>query len=326
MPVSGQELATLDFANLIGGPLNAIVEAQAKSAITTANFIKEVAFDKNGEIVNVNFKYNRKDNNGRDQDFTLTVPFLTMLPIPYITIETAEVEFNAKITSTTQSDVKSSFSQDIDAEVGGNYWFVRASMKSKTSYQRTSSSSDREERTFDMRVYVRARNADMPAGTERLLNILENAIDERNGSTSVVGTVTAATGATVTVSSATGIAIGWTVSIGSQDVTVTAISGNVLTVSPAPTPAPKSGDRFFANLEPPPPALAASVFSGTCDGASNTGQKVIKVKVAGPIAQGWKLTVGSVEYTVDSVSGVNITVTTDVSVAITDGTAFRATK
>ncbi len=44
-------IASLDFANLIGGPLNAVVEAQAKSAITTANFIKEVAFTKEGNKV-----------------------------------------------------------------------------------------------------------------------------------------------------------------------------------------------------------------------------------------------------------------------------------
>ncbi len=33
MPVSGKELATLDFANLIGGPLNAVVEAQANPCL-----------------------------------------------------------------------------------------------------------------------------------------------------------------------------------------------------------------------------------------------------------------------------------------------------
>ena len=55
MPVSGQELASLDFANLIGGPINAVVEAQAKAAITTANFIQEVGFDEKGEVKNVSF-------------------------------------------------------------------------------------------------------------------------------------------------------------------------------------------------------------------------------------------------------------------------------
>ena len=115
MPVSGRELASLDFANLIGGPLNAVVEAQAKSAISTANFVKEVAFDKNGKIVNVDFNYNRKNDDGRDQNFTLTVPFLTMLPVPYITISDAVVEFNAKITSINESQSESNFKQQVEA-------------------------------------------------------------------------------------------------------------------------------------------------------------------------------------------------------------------
>lgn len=179
MPVSGRELASLDFANLIGGPLNAVIEAQAKSAITTANFIREVGFDKDGKVVNVDFSYNRKNDNGSDQEFTLTLPFISMLPIPYITVTHAEIEFNAKITSTTESKSDSNFSQVVDASVGGNYWFVSAKLQSKTSYQRSSSASDREERTFDMHVKVEARNQDMPAGTERILTLLENTIEEK---------------------------------------------------------------------------------------------------------------------------------------------------
>ena len=190
MPVSGRELASLDFANLIGGPLNAVVEAQAKSAITTANFVREVAFDKDGKVVNVDFKYNRKNDNGSDQEFTLTVPFLTMLPVPYITVNEASIEFNAKITSINESSTESNFSQQVDASVGGRYWFVSAKVQSKTAYQKKSSTSEREERTFDMHVGVKARNDDMPAGTERILTILEQAITEKGGSIlSVTGMV-----------------------------------------------------------------------------------------------------------------------------------------
>lgn len=181
MPVNGQELATLDFGNLIGGPLNAVVEAQAKSAMRTTDFIREVAFDKNGKIINVDFSYTRTNDEGHNEDFTLTVPFLTMVPIPYVQIETATVEFNAKITSITQQATLSQISNNTDVSASGGWWFARAAMVSKTSYQRTSASSDKEERTFDMRVYVRARGADLPSGTERLLTILENVITEHKG-------------------------------------------------------------------------------------------------------------------------------------------------
>lgn len=182
MPVNGQELATLDFGNLIGGPLSAVVEAQAKSSMRTADFIREVAFDKDGKLLTVDFVYNRRnDDTNTDEEFTLTVPFLTMLPVPYIQIDEAIIEFNAKITSITQQGTMSELKNRTDASAGGSWWFARAAITSKTSYQRTSASSDKEERTFDMRVYVKARGTDMPSGTERLLTILENVITERKG-------------------------------------------------------------------------------------------------------------------------------------------------
>jgi len=179
MPVSGKELSSLDFANLIGGPLNAVVEAQAKSAITTANFIKEVGFDKEGKVVNVDFTYNRKNDNGSDQEFTLTMPFLCMLPVPYITVSNAVIEFNAKITSTTESSTSTVLDNNTDVKAGGGFWFITSRVTSKTAYQRKTASSDKEERTFDMHVRVEATNQDMPAGTERILTLLENSISEQ---------------------------------------------------------------------------------------------------------------------------------------------------
>lgn len=181
MPVSGSEIASLDFSNLIGGPLNAIVEAQAKSAITTVNFIKEVAFDNDGKVRNVDFTYNRKNENGKDQKFTMTVPFLTMLPVPYITINNALVEFNAKITSINESSMSDDFKTEVEASGGGSWWFCSARVTSKTSYQRKSSTSEKAERAFDMHVKVEASNQDMPPGTEHLLTILENCITEKSG-------------------------------------------------------------------------------------------------------------------------------------------------
>lgn len=174
MPVSGKELATLDFANLIGGPLNAVVEAQAKSGLATVNFIKETSFDKDGNLINVDFKYSREGG-----DFSLTVPFLTLLPVPYITISEAEIEFNAKITSINESKA------DDDLTTGGELeastWWSSAKLQSKTSYQRKTTATEREERTFDMHVRVLAGNQEIPAGTERLLTILEGSIAEKKG-------------------------------------------------------------------------------------------------------------------------------------------------
>ena len=67
MPNIGQELASIDFASMLGGPLIAVVNAQAQAAMSSVNFIKAVGFepattDANGGVVPgkpiyVSFKY-----------------------------------------------------------------------------------------------------------------------------------------------------------------------------------------------------------------------------------------------------------------------------
>lgn len=63
----GTELASLDFGNLIGGPLEAVITAQSQAAEATTKFIKEVGFYEEGTTINdvdvgntpvyVDFKY-----------------------------------------------------------------------------------------------------------------------------------------------------------------------------------------------------------------------------------------------------------------------------
>src|SRR5687768_16438971 len=44
MPSPGQELASIDFASMLGGPLVAVINAQSQAAMSSVNFIKEVGF------------------------------------------------------------------------------------------------------------------------------------------------------------------------------------------------------------------------------------------------------------------------------------------
>ncbi|MCU0640221.1 MAG: DUF2589 domain-containing protein, partial [Candidatus Krumholzibacteria bacterium] len=41
----GQELSSIDFQSMIGGPLTAVIKAQAQSAQTSVDFIKSVGFN-----------------------------------------------------------------------------------------------------------------------------------------------------------------------------------------------------------------------------------------------------------------------------------------
>ncbi len=99
--------------------------------------------------------------------------------MPYITISEAEIEFNAKITSINESKMDDTLNNDTSAEASS--WWASAKLQSKTSYQRKTTASEKEERTFDMHVRVLAGSQEIPAGTERLLTILEGSIVEKKG-------------------------------------------------------------------------------------------------------------------------------------------------
>ena len=63
----GRELASIDFESMLGGPLRAVVNAQAQAAMSSVNFIKSVGFKpgnvedptkaETGEPIYVAFKY-----------------------------------------------------------------------------------------------------------------------------------------------------------------------------------------------------------------------------------------------------------------------------
>ena len=65
----------------------AVVNAQAASAMTTVNFINTVGFDANRTAVTVSFSYQSLDpTTGAELNNTITVPFLTIVPIPYLQV------------------------------------------------------------------------------------------------------------------------------------------------------------------------------------------------------------------------------------------------
>lgn len=183
----GDELASLDFEAMIGGPLEAIVRAQAAAAVTSVDFIKEVGFDSDDKAPTmVTFTYDKPvETTAADgtvsvevKPFTLTVPFLTMLPIPFIRIEEATIDFNAKILSVQERKSASErlFKSTLSAKAGWGW----GSAKLKVSYasKRTSSATSKIERTYSIAVHVKVRQDELPEGTSRLLGILESVIKE----------------------------------------------------------------------------------------------------------------------------------------------------
>ena len=271
----GQELSTIDFASMLGGPLLAAVDAQAQAAMSSVNFIKEVGFKQvttttgttTGDPIYVSFRYPREvspyqpavparvtgitvsspgtgytsaptvaitggggsgatatatiDGSGAVTAITLTspgtgytsaptvalsggggtgaaatavfaaatpavlaqfqtmrleVPILTMLPIPYLRIDDVTIDFNAKINSIEYKKVDTSLGIDASLQVQQRWPGGGAKLNVSASYKRSTSEGSSVERTYTMNVHIRAVQDEMPAGMEKVLGILENAI------------------------------------------------------------------------------------------------------------------------------------------------------
>src|SRR3712207_255498 len=91
----GGELSSLDFSNLIGGPLTAVVEAQSQAAQSTVDFIKAMGFDDEGKPQYVTFKYPKETQpyvpavlNEQGQQVTPAVPAkieMMEMQVPFLT-------------------------------------------------------------------------------------------------------------------------------------------------------------------------------------------------------------------------------------------------
>ncbi len=189
----GQELSSIDFEAMIGGPLVAVIKAQAQSAQTSVDFIKSVGFNPPGAGADagkptmVSFIYDKmveeKDAvtgviSINPKKMELTVPILTMLPIPFIRVEETTIDFNAKINSVVESTTSSSSDLNTSLAVKAGWGPVSAQLKCSYSAKKTTSASSKTERTYSLAIHVRAVQDELPAGLEKLLGVLENSIKE----------------------------------------------------------------------------------------------------------------------------------------------------
>jgi hypothetical protein len=194
-----QELSQIPFAHLIGGPMKAAVEAQALAAQSTVEFIQKVGFKQPttgvapdmlftnpdsdaeaGEIRSVTFEYEKTDENNTQASFSLTVPLLAIVPIPYLRIDEMTIDFKAKLTDSVVRNTNTSF--ELNTSVGGSYsafWSpVKLDFRVNAAFKTSSASQSSSTREYSMDIHVRAVQDTMPAGLSRVIDILETAIVE----------------------------------------------------------------------------------------------------------------------------------------------------
>ena len=178
------ELSAIPFGSLIGGPLIAAVEAQAKAAMTTVDFINAVGFYEDGQekkVRNVTFSYltGPKPN---DQS-TLQVPLLSIVPIPFLRIENMDIQFKASISQsmeTKESEAKTT-AAEVKTSAGGGWFGFKAEMSASVSSKKDSSSTrdSRYSVEYTMDISVHAVQDDIPAGLAKVLGLLNESMDRQ---------------------------------------------------------------------------------------------------------------------------------------------------
>ncbi len=193
----GKELNALDFTDIIGGPLLATVNAQAKAAYVTANFINSVAFVGNNgpssaQLKTAEFDFNnvlsgysqsKLGTSGGGNDLTkLKVPLLTLIPIPYIRVEYLDIDLNVNLHDTTKDTLDNNFAFDSTVSGGesaGFIWKEHTSFKTTVSDRNTFQHSHVIDDTYSLQVHVHAVQAEVPGGMQQVLNIFNNVVQQQ---------------------------------------------------------------------------------------------------------------------------------------------------
>jgi uncharacterized protein DUF2589 len=213
MPANiGAELQALPLEYMLSSPLTAVIKAQALAAQTTVDFIEKVGLEEDAatgdlSVRTAQFSFDQPvpdpANPGAviSQAATLTVPILTLAPIPFIRVSDLNVSFEFKIRdvtsnqskaeitgktgfeSTTTSTGKTGFGGGLIGFLGGAS--ASGSVEQKTnvtaSVSATYQSSNRQmtDRSATFKMTMNAVQDALPEGLSRVLTILNDAINSQ---------------------------------------------------------------------------------------------------------------------------------------------------
>lgn len=148
-------LNSIPFGNIIGGPLAACVRAQAEAAQTTIDFIRGFTMtnselDPEGvEPITVTFTFIMNGEKTR-----MTVPLMTIVPIPYMHIDYIDLNFTADITACDDGQIEAKYATE--------------------GYTRTEDDEQSVSVESKMGINVRASTSSMPSGMAKMLEFFTN--------------------------------------------------------------------------------------------------------------------------------------------------------
>lgn len=170
----------MELQQLIAGPLVSTIEADALSSRRYYDMLQLIAFedtDKGDATVKrlrmLKFSY-LETNVGGNRTKVVSIPLVTLLPLPLLQIQEADFDFDINILDAVSSCSDDSFDYvkgRIDRSSPAVSPFrLRASLASKGGSGSYSGKSE-QQLSANMKVHVKMRQADVPAGLSNLLRL-----------------------------------------------------------------------------------------------------------------------------------------------------------
>lgn len=188
--VPAAEFQALPLEFIISAPLVGAVKAQAMAAQTTLDFINGMIQKPDGgapgggaapagSVRTVDFQIKVKENdaqgNPQPKEKTISVPMLSIVPIPYLRIDSLTVNFKYEIRQTVTDTDATDKSISMDFQTGGllSKW-VSGGLKGGVSTK--SSEESTINRSGSLEITVHASEAPIPEGLAKVLSMLSSGI------------------------------------------------------------------------------------------------------------------------------------------------------
>ena len=185
----------LPMSDLIGQPLLAAAKAQGKLSTHTQQFINDVGLSEpsssggavSARSVDFGFKAPVTNSDGSTQlvDDKLSVPLLSILNVPNLSVKKATVDFTMEVKSSSVQTDSSSTNANVSTDVSYSAWYspVSDEMKASVSSQSKSESTRKTDNSAKYDVHVEARDDGPPEGLMKVLDILNASIVPHGTST-----------------------------------------------------------------------------------------------------------------------------------------------
>ena len=141
-------MKALPFDHIIGAPLMACIKAQQTSAQATWDAIRTMGFENEEEVAMVSFLFQQGGLTRK-----ITVPLLTLIPIPYMQIDSVDLKFRADMSTSSDGTITAKYSNTMDSQ---------AARTSKYNV------------TNEIDINIHATTSGMPAGIAKMLEIFTN--------------------------------------------------------------------------------------------------------------------------------------------------------